>query len=761
MTTTLRAFNVRAIRCASIAILALVSLVALRQTASAAELSEQAKSLKVVPADAAYYSASLRLKEQFDIFLESNAYKRMMEIQLVQLAKGQIEFQWQAQSLPGVKAVREYIESDEGQQAIAVVKEMFADEMFVYGGNDMTEWLELLMEVSSMQSMARQDAAASGEEVDDVLQNRLLELFESRSDEFGVPTVVLGFRIKDAEKATEQLDVIHGHLRKLLDDKQPELAAHLQRDQIAGHEFLTLRVDGSMIPWEKAREQADDVSPEQFEKWRAVISKKTLAVAIGVIDEYVLVSIGESTDHLENFGQGESLAGHDAIKRLEEHAGERVVSISYLSEIVAKSFSSPEKTVQDVANSVEEGLESAEIDEELRKKVVKDIQELDLSKFMPSPGETSAIVFLTDRGYEAFQYQTGDQPMMDSSKPLEILNHIGGSPLLFVASRSNDTVEDYDAAVKWLTKTAGHLEEIAQSKAEPDDWARYMEYRDRVIELLHRLNKANRELLYPALEKNEGAIVLDASAESKRWFAQMPESPKELPMLEIGIVAGVSDPEKLKEGVKEYVAVAKEAMELAHEINPEEVPEIDLPKPEEREAEGDGDGKLFVFDFPEEWGIDEQIAPTAALSDAAAVLSSMPSTAERLLASTEPEIDTSIDLKRPAAMVMHFKFAELVQNVRPWIDYGLGVAMGTIKNDPPADEEEGDEESDEDAEDEEGDEEEAAEPNPIAFQMGFVMPQFYQFLDVISAFRSATSITYEADGVWITHSETHIEDLED
>ena len=46
-------------------------------------------------------------------------------------------------------------------------------------------------------------------------------------------------------------------------------------------------------------------------------------------------------------------------------------------------------------------------------------------------------------------------------------------------------------------------------------------------------------------------------------------------------------------------------------------------------------------------------------------------------------------------------------------------------------------------------------------QMGFVVPQVYQFLDVASALRSATSITYEEDGVWVTHSETHIEDLKD
>jgi hypothetical protein len=123
----------------------------------------------------------------------------------------------------------------------------------------------------------------------------------------------------------------------------------------------------------------------------------------------------------------------------------------------------------------------------------------------------------------------------------------------------------------------------------------------------------------------------------------------------------------------------------------------------------------------------------------------MPETTERLLGSTELEIDTALDLDRPAAMVMHFKFAELIKSIRPWIDYGLGVATGAIKAEDEVDE------ADED--------EEAKEPSAAMIQLGMVMPQVYQFLDVISAMKSATSITYEEDGVWVTHSETHIEDL--
>src|SRR5882757_10248408 len=70
------------------------------QTARAADLAEQAHSLRKVPADSAFYTASLRFKEQWDIFRDSKAFGKLMEIPLVQLAKMQVTFQWQQASQP-------------------------------------------------------------------------------------------------------------------------------------------------------------------------------------------------------------------------------------------------------------------------------------------------------------------------------------------------------------------------------------------------------------------------------------------------------------------------------------------------------------------------------------------------------------------------------------------------------------------------------------------------------------------------------------
>ena len=57
------------------------------------------------------------------------------------------------------------------------------------------------------------------------------------------------------------------------------------------------------------------------------------------------------------------------------------------------------------------------------------------------------------------------------------------------------------------------------------------------------------------------------------------------------------------------------------------------------------------------------------------------------------------------------------------------------------------------------DNEKPADPNPALFQLGMVVPQVHQLLDVVSTLRSVTAIAYEDDGVWVTHSETHIQDL--
>lgn len=248
---------------------------------------------------------------------------------------------------------------------------------------------------------------------------------------------------------------------------------------------------------------------------------------------------------------------------------------------------------------------------------------------------------------------------------------------------------------------------------------------------------------------------MDLAATSKQWFDKMPEATKPLPMLEMAFVASVSDAEKLRQGATTYIDVVKEAYKLVQEAHPNDVPEFEWPKA--KVSERSGGGKLFTYALPEEWGVDSQIAVNAGLTDSTAVVSTMPQTTEKLLADTAANFDTSLPLDHPAAMVTHIEFAKGIAATRPWINYGLDVATGKIK--PPKKKSE----ESEDAEDsDDADEDRPPEPpSAMLIQLGLIVPQFEQLLDVAMAVRSASSISYEEDGVWVTHSETHIEDLKD
>src|SRR5207302_4951536 len=149
--------------------------------------------------------------------------------------KMQIEVQWQQSEEPHVARIREYVQSTPGQDALAVLVDMFSDEVFAYGGADISESFKLFMELNSVRRTAPfpiRVERTSGEDKEDgknskeMSLNRVIEILDKHADKFKVPTMVIGFRIKDQARAKRELDELHSQIRNVLDEKQPELAAH-------------------------------------------------------------------------------------------------------------------------------------------------------------------------------------------------------------------------------------------------------------------------------------------------------------------------------------------------------------------------------------------------------------------------------------------------------------------------------------------------------------------------------------------------------
>jgi hypothetical protein len=701
----------------------------------AAELVDSAKSLRFAPADVAFYSASLRLEEQFDLFLGSRAYERLMQVPVVQLAKMQVAFQWQQSPEPTIAKVREYFQSPDGKQSAAILKEMFAEEVFVYGSQ---EWAAILAFVSELNGMSRQlqlDALIS-QQPPEQAGARLAEVLKEKLQSLEIPQTLLGFRLKQPERAVAHVGHLQTMIVDLIKESNPELQdleQHIQREDIAGHPFVTLRLNGSQLPWDEMRSNSStDVDDATFNEWRETFSRKQLVVAIGVVDEFLLVFVGNSAEPLENLGKGPLLADSAALALVKRHADQRLTSIGYASAELAASVNSPRANLEALVAIAESGLKAAPIEDARREQMLANITALvdNMATYLPQPGATSVAGFLTPRGTESFQYRSGTIGSYDSSQPLTLLDHADGNPFLMIAARSKQTVEQYDATVAAIQRVGLDFEELAEKTAPAEQWAEYQKWRPRIMALLESANTTTRENLYPAFADGQFSLVVDAAATSDHWVAPMPPAEKPLPMLEIGLVGSVADAARLQTAVSDYFRIVQETIALLHEANPSDFPDTQLPHPKVAQIDG---GSSYQYDLPAEWGVDAQLVPNAILAEGVGVLSTFPTFSSRLVESKPFETDSPIDVRRPAAKVASVRFPQLLDAVRPWVDYGFAVAaaQGGNENDSAA-----------------------------TMQAGLILPQVHQLLDVLAAVDSFTSVTYREDEVWVTHSELHFVDSE-
>jgi hypothetical protein len=122
--------------------------------ASAADLGRLADSgLAVVPADAAFVSASLRLREQYDRIVRSNAWAALRDLPGVKRALDSFEEQ---RSMPGspVSMVDTFVELPENAQAVELLKDMVSRDTFVYGEPSCVAFVKLAQKLQQAQQMA-------------------------------------------------------------------------------------------------------------------------------------------------------------------------------------------------------------------------------------------------------------------------------------------------------------------------------------------------------------------------------------------------------------------------------------------------------------------------------------------------------------------------------------------------------------------------------------------------------------------------------
>jgi hypothetical protein len=732
-----RQWNRRSVRLFVFAALALLGLLA-AQPLAAADLSSLDTSLKLIPADAAFYSTMLRNREQFEAVKNSKAWAKIRAMPIVQFGFSAYEMQVQSPGTVPAK-IEEVLNNPEIRKIIDLAIDMSSDEIFVYGDKSFVDCLELAQEaVSAMRygPAVMQLTGKSNGKPQDMQAAAVISALADDVKLIALPNLVVGFKVKNVDLAKEQLIKLEAIANVLL-DLNDKTKGHFKKTKVADQECLVLELDGSMIPWDEIPlDELKEKEAEEGDVQKIVdrIKQSKLVITLGIRGNYVIATIGSSTAPLEKLGKGEHLIDRAEFKPLAKFVDKRLVSIGYISEALNQQLNRQQKDIDELLEVVNQVVpEAPGLNDEQKERIRKDAKALadDLKTLVPKAGAMMGLSYLSDHGIEGYQYSWGDYQALDGSQPLGLLEHVGGNPLLGVVARQKADVKKYDVFVKWAKVGYAYFKEFALPRIPEKDRKKAEKFLEAAIPLVERLDKANREMLLPALADGQLAFVIDGKLASSHFVAAAPATEKPMPMIEPAFVLGVSNADLLKKGLGEYRQVVNGLIDAVRQTGAEIPENIAIPDPQVTDSAG---GKVYSFPLPEAWGVDKKIAPNFGLGEKVAVLSLTQDQTNRLLTATPLGVGGLLDKSdRPLAAAAWFRWAGLLDAAGPWVDFAVDQA---VANNGPPDE---------------------AGKKALADQ---VRIQVSTVTDVLKALKTVTNESYLEDGVLVNHTLVEIHDLE-
>ncbi len=685
----------------------------------------ESSAARFLPADGAFYVSCQRNRQQVEAFLNSNAYQHLQQIGFVRKMIDEIKQEGPFQQFQMMR------QNPAIGQAIQLVLDGLSNEIFFYGGQEYADVTGSLQELGMVMNTAQIQALFTGGNPERAQLKALMGFLKNLPDEANIPPTIIGFRVSQPQALAPMLDQL-SQTAMGLSQQQPMFQGRVHRKKIGNGDYVYIDLDGSMIPWGDIQDEFPG-SDEDFNSLKSRLEKKTVSVAIGVYDNFVLLYFGANTDHLAKLGGSQSMASRPEFAKVKEVDDKPVTQLNFVNGDYLKKIADPKKQSQQLAGFVKTALESAPIDDDLRAELKRDLQKL-LAKFeesLPKPGSSLYYCYLDGSGYTSASYNWGSMNL-DASKPLDVLNHVGGNPLGFFAMRPEYDSSDYDTFAQIVERLIYYGDRIADSQLEGKEKELYTDLRDAIVPLLERLDKANREYLIPAYKGVDGAFVLDGKTSSKSWHAFMPPAEQPLPMIEFGIVDRINDAGKLKEGFGEYFAVAQEMLDKLHDISgkypdlfPSPIPQITIPQPQTREI---ADGTVYYYALPPQAALDPQIAPNAGINDRVVAVSLIPKFTKRLMEKKSLSGEMAEFAGKKAGAAYYFNFAGFVDMLMPWADYAA-MFLGQTNI------------------------------STGAGQANDLMTQIKDTATFLKCFKSCRGITTKEGGVWVTRGKVLIQDL--
>lgn len=705
--------------------------------------------LRWVPSSAAFFSTSLRIKEQWDIFRGSKAYAKLKSLPLTQMALAQVKNAMENGD-EDFKKVHDFWLSSQNQGLRDLLKDCVSHEIFLYGDDSFAKGFAMLNRLGQqVNSMQWKMIGKSESEKEEAMGREVLRLLEENLGQVDSPRMVFGFKTSKTDLAIKELNRLEELARVMLQQVEGGVyAKRLTRVKDGSNDTLSLQLDGEMIPWDKVRKEAEESgeSPELVNKFEKLMKAREVSVGLGVHDGYVVLTMSPDGDANKLYAKSDLLVDTPKFKRVRENADKRLVSIGYASEDFMQGVAGDNKFLDDAIMALEVKLPELDMDDDVKKRLLSDAKELatDVAKAIPKPGAMVAFSFLTDDGYEGYAEDGRQNLFLDGSKPLTILQHAGSDPIIVAASRQRLKNPSSGLMGKWMHRAAYYLDGVLVEKQLTAEQKKlYVAFRDGMGPVCRKLGEATSKHMEKAFEDGQVAFIMDAKVAKEQWHSMMPPASPDNPVAlpEMGWVFAISNRMEFEAGLTAYAQTAEEMLakfkelvatnadKLRQELPgqaqaiPDIVPNVNLPHPQSKEID---DGKILFSSLFQATGMDAAFAPCMGWNSEALVFALGPDTAERLLKSSSIAGPLDGDKGEPLAAASSVDMKRLFGMLRPWVAYGMTFAAqqdqsGMVEN---------------------------------------IKPQIDSILEVLQCCTNYHSTTIEADTGLVTHFGTHFKDLE-
>ncbi len=712
------------------------ALLANAHTAQAADLG-----IGLIPEDAAFLSSTLRGREQYDRIVSSNAFASLKDLKSVAKALDELAKQ---QTQPGnpMAIAMMMMQMPDNKEALALLQDMVATDTFVFGTSSWVTVSKLFRKLQSAQQAANIATITKGTDLEidaeETLNKLLAETLAANTDEIVIPDLVWGFRTTQIDSAKKQLDRIEAFATSMA-QAQPILANAVAREKIGAGDFITVTIkpDPNLIKMAISNSVQFDDMGEELEKILERINELQLVVALGIVKEHVVLSIGGGTEHLQEMGStGGSLLDTKPFKVVRDSAEKPLTSIWYRSQKVAKAWETSPEDIEQAKKFASAVAKANELTPEATAEAEKLVEELlkGYANRMPEAGPWLAYSYMTATGYAGEEWNWAKNMPWNGSMPLSF-EHFGGDPLALIALRTKTDTEQFEAFVSWANSLRTFISNTIASTGDDDVKEGFKTFDEKIVPLAEELTNTVREKFLPSLKNGQFGLVLDGKATTTKLQTKLPSSTEPLPLIEPAIVLSLDDDKLFREGLSDVFALSDKLLSVIREIDEDAIPsEYRIPDPEEQDAE---EGKLWTFALPES-GLDEQIQLSIGVGKNAAVFSFTPKQAQRILAGSPLQLKGDLSGNLAAAAILDWvAFANVIE---PWATYVIrcgGIQQEKGNLDPS----------------------QTIGPDSETDEVTDALEQLATIFDVFRCLKSATAKTSIEEDATVTRWQNRIEDL--